>query len=121
MKPMHITIWHNPRCSKSRAALAYLESKGLPITTRLYLEDAPSADELAVVLKLLNISPRHLMRTSEAAYKDQHLADVEDPAALINAMANTPKLIERPVIIINHGDTSQATIARPLENLTALI
>ena len=94
------TIWHNPRCSKSRQTLALLEDKGITPDIRLYLEDAPSEAELRDVLNALGFdSARQLMRTGEADYKEQGLKAVTDESALIAAMSKTPKLIERPVVI----------------------
>lgn len=108
---MSLTIWHNPRCSKSRQTLALLEEKGLTPAIRLYLEDAPSAAEIEEVLALLDIEPRALMRKGEAEYKEQGLKDVSDDKMLIAAMAATPKLIERPVVIAN----GKAALGRPPE------
>ncbi len=113
---MSLTIWHNPRCSKSRQTLAILEEKGLQPTIRLYLEDAPNRDEIQQVLSMLDIEPRALMRTGEADYKDQNLKTVEGDA-LIEAMASTPKLIERPVVI--NGD--RAALGRPPESVMEIL
>lgn len=105
------TIWHNPRCSKSRQTLALLEERGITPTVRLYLDDAPSADELRNVLKKLGKAPRDLMRTGEAIYKELGLKDVVGDGVLIEAMAAHPKLIERPVVLA--GD--KAALGRPPE------
>ena len=113
---MSLTIWHNPRCSKSRQTLALLEEKGLTPTIRLYLDDAPSKQEIQEVLSMLDIEPRALMRTGEADYKEQNLKTVEGDA-LIDAMAATPKLIERPVVI--NGD--QAALGRPPESVLDIL
>ena len=113
---MSLTIWHNPRCSKSRQTLAILEEKGLAPAIRLYLEDAPSADEIRDVLTMLDIEPRALMRTGEADYKEQNLKTVEGDA-LIDAMAATSKLIERPVVI-NGG---KAALGRPPETVLEIL
>ena len=114
---MSLTIWHNPRCSKSRQTLAILEEKGLTPTVRLYLEDAPSEAEIKEALNLLGLQPRELMRKGEADYKEQGLASVEDAAALVAAMHATPKLIERP-IVFNNG---KAKIGRPPEGVTEIL
>lgn len=114
---MSLTIWHNPRCSKSRQTLAILEDRGLTPDVRLYLEDAPSVDEIKETLNKLGIEARDLMRTGEADYKEQGLKDISDPAALIDAMANTPKLIERP-IVFNDG---KAAIGRPPESVEEIL
>ncbi len=114
---MSLTIWHNPRCSKSRQTLALLEDKGLNPDIRLYQENAPTADEINTALGMLGIDdPRALMRTGEAEYKEQGLAD-KSGDALIEAMATTPKLIERPVVI--NGD--KAALGRPPESVLKIL
>ena len=113
---MSLTIWHNPRCSKSRQTLAILEEKGLTPEVRLYQEDTPSEEEIRGVLTMLDIEPRALMRTGEAEYKEQGLKTAGDDA-LVAAMVNTPKLIERPVVI--NGD--KAALGRPPENVLDII
>ena len=114
---MSTTIWHNPRCSKSRETLALLEEKGEQPAIRKYLEDAPSAHEIREILALLGIEPRALMRTKEALYKELGLADVSDNEALIKAMADNPKLIERPVVIKN----GKARLGRPPESVLEIL
>ena len=114
---MSTTIWHNPRCSKSRETLALIEEKGEQPTIRKYLEDAPSVEEIRDILGLLGIEPRALMRTKEALYKEQGLADVADDEALIKAMADNPKLIERPVVIKN----GKARLGRPPETVLEIL
>ncbi|MCP2680076.1 arsenate reductase (glutaredoxin) [Maricaulaceae bacterium NA33B04] len=111
-------FWHNPRCSKSREALALLSQKGIEPTVREYLKDAPSETELRdLIAKLGLASARDLMRTGEADYKDQGLKAVIDEAVLITAMAHTPKLIERPVLI--NGE--KAAIGRPPETVLKVV
>jgi len=114
---MSIVIWHNPRCSKSRAGVKYLEEKGVDFEIRKYLDNPPSAEEIREVLKKLGITARELMRTKEAIYKELNLNEVNDEEALIEAMAAHPKLIERPVII--HDD--KAVIGRPAEAIGAIL
>ena len=113
---MSLTIWHNPRCSKSRQTLALLEENGHAPTVRLYLEDAPTVDEINEALRLLSLEPRQMMRTKEAEYKEQGLGDVEGDA-LVTAMNATPKLIERP-IVFNGG---KAAIGRPPESVLEIL
>lgn len=113
---MSLTIWHNPHCSKSRQTLALLEENGHTPTVRLYLEEAPSVDEIKGALAKLSIEPRDLMRRGEADYKEQNLAAVEGDA-LIAAMHATPKLIERP-IVFNEG---KAAIGRPPESVLEIL
>lgn len=111
-------FWHNPRCRKSREALALLTEKGVSPTVRDYLKVPPSEAELREVIAKLGLgSARDLMRKGEADYKDQGLKDVSDEDALIKAMAATPKLIERPVLI--NGD--KAAIGRPPEAVLAVL
>lgn len=107
------TIWHNPKCSKSREALALLEEKGEPIEVVKYLESAPSRNEIEALLKKLGVSARELMRMKEEIYKELDLAKVTDEEKLIDAMAEHPKLIERPILI--EGD--KAIIGRPVEKV----
>ena len=115
---MTITIFHNPRCSKSRATLALLQEKGIEPDIRLYLDNPPGEAELADILALLGKSPRELMRKGEAEYRAQGLADDSlDDAALIAAMAATPKLIERPIVLAN----GRAAIGRPPESVLDIL
>jgi len=112
-----VTIWHNPRCSKSREALSIIEEKGLEKEVVKYLETSPTQEEIKDVLVMLGISPRELMRTKEEIYKELKLKDVDDDALLIKAMAENPKLIERPVLIKN----SKAIIGRPTSIIAAFL
>lgn len=115
---MSVTIWHNPRCSKSRQTLALLEERGISPTIVLYLETPPSAAELGAVLKLLGFGPRDLMRTGEDPYRDLGLTNPDlSRDELIEAMAANPSLIERPVVI--NGD--KAALGRPPENVLEIL
>ncbi len=112
-----ITLYHNPRCSKSRQALQLLQQRGHEPVLRLYLDNPPSHDELARLLSLLGINPRQLLRSGEQEYKDNNLKDSAlSDAALIDAMVQFPCLIERPIAIC--GD--RAIIGRPPENVLDL-
>ena len=113
----NIQIYHNPRCSKSRAGLALLEAQDIEPEIIKYLDTPPTTEELTALLQKLNMKPRELMRTKETIYKELGLKDVTDEQALIEAMVAHPKLIERPVVI--KGD--KAVIGRPLENIEALL
>ncbi|MBN2815159.1 MAG: arsenate reductase (glutaredoxin) [Campylobacterales bacterium] len=105
-----ITIWHNPRCTKSREGVAIVEESKVEHEIIKYLDDKPSVKELKAVLKMLGFkSAREWMRTKEAIYKELNLKDETDEEKLLEAMAEHPKLIERPVII--KGD--KAIIGRP--------
>ncbi len=110
------TIWHNPRCSKSRATLALIEAAGITPEIRLYQDNAPTADEIRAVLALLNITAANLIRKGEALFKDLGLKDAGEDA-LINAMAENPKLIERPVVLAN----DKAALGRPPESVLKIL
>ena len=114
---MSVTIYHNPRCSKSRATLALLEENGVTPNIVEYLKDAPSADELKSILKKLGLSPREIMRKGEDTYKQLKLADETSDDALIKAMAENPILIERPIVVKGN----KAAIGRPPENVLAIL
>ena len=110
------TIWHNPRCSKSRATLALIEAAGITPEIRLYQDNAPTADEICAVLALLNIAAADLIRKGEALFKDLGLKDTDEDT-LINAMASHPKLIERPVVLANN----KAALGRPPESVLKIL
>lgn len=113
-----VTLYHNPRCSKSRQALQLLQQNQVEPEIRLYLETPPSRDELVVLLNQLGIEPRALLRKGEQEYKDNNLGDSNlSNDQLIDAMAAHPRLIERPIAIV--GD--KAVIGRPPENVLELI
>lgn len=115
---MAITIFHNPRCSKSRTTLSLLQEQGIEPDIRLYLQDPPDAAELEKILQLLGKSPRELMRKGEAEYREQGLHDEGlDDAALIAAMTATPKLIERPIVLAN----GKAAVGRPPESVLEIL
>jgi len=113
----NVTIWHNPRCSKSRNAVTLLEEEGVEAEIVKYLDTPPSKEEIVNMLKMLGITARELMRTKEAIYKELGLKEVTDEDALIDAMAANPKLIERPIVIKD----GKAAIGRPIENIIELI
>ncbi|MDF0600347.1 arsenate reductase (glutaredoxin) [Psychromarinibacter sp. C21-152] len=112
-----VTIWHNPRCTKSRQTLALLQEKGCDITERRYLDNAPSEAEIRDALGLLDLRPIALMRTKETEFKEQGLTKDSDDATLIAAMAATPKLIERPVVFAN----GRAALGRPPEAVLEIL
>ena len=113
----NVKIWHNPRCSKSRSAVALLEEKGVDAEVIKYLETPPTKEELKAMLKMLGISARELMRTKEDVYKALNLKEVNDEEKLIDAMVSNPKLIERPIVIKD----GKAAIGRPIENIIELL
>lgn len=104
-----ITIWHNPRCSKSRQTLALLD--GHDVTVRLYLEDAPSVAELREAQKALGLPAIQMMRTKEAEFKELGLSKDDPEDKLLKAMSTHPRLIERPVVFAN----GKAALGRPPE------
>ncbi len=106
-----ITLWHNPRCSKSRETLALLEARGVSPTIRAYLDDAPDEAEIRAALVALGLKPIEAMRTKEAAFKEMGLTKNSPDEALIAAMAAQPKLIERPILFVG----SKARLGRPPE------
>jgi arsenate reductase len=112
-----VTIWHNPRCGKSRDAAKLLEEKGIEAEVVKYLETPPNKEELKTVLKMLGISARELMRTKEDIYKELNLKEETNEEKLIDAMVENPKLIERPVVIKN----GKAAIGRPLQNIVDIL
>jgi len=115
---MPLTIYHNPRCSKSRQTLGLIEDSGAVPEIVLYLETSPDADEIKALLGKLGFDdPRDLMRRGEAIYKELGLKDENDPEALIAAMAAHPKLIERPIVV--RGE--KAILGRPPESVNALL
>ena len=113
----NVIIWHNPRRSKSRNAVALLEEKGVEAEVVKYLETPPSRAELVVVLEMLGLSAKGLMRSKEAIYKELGIKDITDEDTLINLMIANPKLIERPIVIKD----AKAAIGRPIENIIELI
>lgn len=111
-----LTIYHNPRCSKSRQTLGLIEENNAPVTIIEYLKTPLNEGEIKKLMTLLNVTPKEMMRVKETEFKEQSLASASDEE-LIRAMVNTPKLIERP--IVENGDN--AIIGRPPENVLTLI
>ena len=111
-------IYHNPRCSKSRAAMELLTEKGIEVEVVKYLDTPPDKETLEKILDMLNMEPRDLMRKGESEYIDNNLADVNlSKNELIDAMLKFPRLIERPIVIKN----GKAAIGRPLENIINIL
>lgn len=107
-----VILLHNARCSKSRAALALLESRGITPRIINYLENPPDVAEIVRILDLLGLEPRELIRCTEEEYRELGL---DDPTlsreTLIAAMHSHPRLIERPIVLAN----GKAAIGRPTE------
>lgn len=115
---MAVTIYHNPRCSKSRATLALLEEKGVDLNIVEYLKTPPSAAEMKRILDGLGMEPRDLMRKKEEPYKALHLADDgKSHDELIAAMVENPILIERPVV----ENGGRYALGRPPESVLDIV
>ena len=115
---MSVTIYHNPKCSKSRQTLALLRERGIEPTVIEYLRTPPEVSELQSLLGLLGLSPRQLMRVKESEYRacgldDEALSDTD----LVQAMFENPKLIERPIVLAN----GKAALGRPPESVLAIL
>jgi arsenate reductase len=111
-----ITIYHNPRCSKSRATLKLLEDRGIQPRIVEYLKAPPTETELKQILKLLGLSAHDLARRSEPEYAQAHL-DTATEAEILRAMVAHPILIERPIVVAGN----KAAIGRPPENVLAIL
>jgi arsenate reductase (glutaredoxin) len=110
-----LTIYHNPRCSKSRQTLALIEENNQEVSIVEYLKIPLDKTTIDSLLSRLNVSPIEMMRTKESEFKEQNLANATDDQ-LIMAMVNTPKLIERPIV----SSDTKAVIGRPPENVLTL-
>lgn len=107
-----LRIYHNPRCSKSRAALNYLNERNIKVQIIEYLKEGLQEKQLAALLTKLGLSAEEILRKNEAEYKEYDLANASD-AQILAKICEYPNLLERPVI---EGD-NKAVIARPIENL----
>ena len=116
---MAIILYHNPRCSKSRQTLQLLQERDYQPEVVEYLKTPPSEQELAAILALLKLAPRALMRRKEAEYTEHNLDDASlTESQLIAAMVAHPKLIERPIVVV---DGQRAAIGRPPEQVLAVL
>jgi arsenate reductase len=115
---MQVTIYHNPKCSKSRQTLKLLENAGIKPVVVEYIKNPPSKTELERLLKLLGMEPRELLRSKEPEYKE---AGLDNPTAscatILKAMHDHPKLIERPIVVAGH----KAVLGRPPENVFKIL
>lgn len=112
-----IKIYHNPRCSKSRQGVKYLEEKGLEFEVIQYLKDELNEVELKELIQKLNIQPIELVRTKETIWKENY-KDLELSAdQIIQAMVENPRLIERPIVL----NKEKAVVARPTENIEQVL
>ena len=110
-------LWHNPRCTKSRETLKLLKEHGVAPDIRLYLEDAPTEEEIRDALEKLGIPAIGLVRTKEKLFRELGLARDMPDDALIRAMAAHPRLIERPVLFAN----GKAALGRPPEQVLGIL
>jgi arsenate reductase len=110
-----VTIYHNPRCTKSRQTLELLRGRGIEPTIIEYLKTPPSAAELKKLLAMLGLKPRQLLRAKEA--REAGIAATLDDPALIDAMVKNPVVIERPIVV--NGD--KAALGRPPEVVAAIL
>ena len=115
---MQVTIYHNPRCSKSRQALELLKKRGIEPEIVEYLKTFPDRETLARLLKLLHIKPRELLRKNEPEYKQ---AGLDDPTLsdedLISALIRDPILLERPIVVSG----AKAVVGRPPERVLEIL
>lgn len=113
-----VTIYHNPRCSKSRQTLELLRERGVEPEIVHYLETPPEPETLADILQRLGAEPREIMRHKEAPYKENGLDDPSvDREALLRAIKEHPVLLERPIVVAN----GKAAIGRPPENVLEIL
>ncbi len=115
---MSITIYHNPKCSKSRQTLKLLQEQGINPVTIEYLKNPPTVEKLKEILSLLGVSPRDLIRKKEDEYKELDLANSRlSDEDLIGFMVKNPNLIERPIVLAN----GKATLGRPPEQVLYIL
>ncbi len=112
-----IKIYHNPRCSKSRQGLAIVEASGKTFEVVKYLDEQLSEEQLTTIIELLGISPIELVRKNEKIWKDQFKGKTLSDKEIISALAEFPKLIERPIVV----NDDKAIIGRPPENITTIL
>ncbi len=110
-------LWHNPRCSTSRAALAMLRARGIEPAFRLYLDEAPTQAELEELLVKLGVEPHDVIRTKEPEYSSLGLSRGGERASLVNAIVTHPRLLERPILVVGE----RAVIGRPAERVLDIL
>lgn len=115
---MSVTIYHNPRCSKSRQTLALIRDKGIEPEIVEYLNTPPSASKMKQLLTMLDMEPAQIMRKGEDIYKELGLKDADlSKAELIKTLVDNPKLIERPIVV----NGNKAALGRPPENVLKIL
>lgn len=112
-----ITIYHNPRCSKSREGVCLLKEKGIEFETFKYLDEKITKSELTSIIKKLNIKPIELVRTKETLWKENYKGKEWSDDEVITILLENPVLIERPIII----NGNKAVIGRPIEKILEII
>lgn len=112
-----ITIYHNPRCSKSRQGLAMLEASGKDFDIVKYLEDELNVEQLSTIISKLDIKPIDLVRKNEAIWKSDYKEKKLTDKQVIEAMVANPKLIERPIVV----NKNEAVVGRPPESILNII
>jgi arsenate reductase len=110
-------IYHNPRCTKSRATLALIKDAGVDVEIVEYLKDIPTRDELKLILSKLNLEPSQIVRKGEAIYKEKFKNSNFTEDEWITIMLEYPKLIERPIVVKGN----KAVLGRPPENVIDLL
>lgn len=117
---MALTIFHNPRCSKSRRTLELIRNAGIEPDIRLYLENAPTVDEITLIADRLGVQVADLLRRGEREFKEaENLPKEEDGEALAAWVAAHPIVLERPIVL--DDDSGKVVIGRPPENVQALL
>ncbi len=115
---MTVILYHNPRCSKSRAALKLLTERGVPVEVIDYRQTPPSRAQIKDLAARLDVPPRELLRTNEAAYRDNNLGDPQlGDDEIIDAIVAHPILLQRPIAIAGR----KAAIGRPPENILNIL
>lgn len=112
-----ISIYHNPRCKKSREGLTILEDSGQDFETLKYLDDTPSPEDLKIIIKKMGIKPVELVRKQEQIWKEKFKSKDLSDSEIIDALHDFPKLIERPIVI--NGE--KAIIGRPPEDIKGIL
>jgi arsenate reductase len=117
MSKSAITLYHDPRCAKSRAALSLLQAKGIEPQVIEYLKTPPTRAELAAIVKKLGVKPEAIVRTGEDVYRQKYKGKATSDAQWLDALAAHPILIERPIAV--KGE--RAALGRPPENVLKLV
>ncbi len=115
---MHVAIWHNPRCRKSREALAYLREKGIEPEIYEYMKDPPSPAQLRKILGLLGMSVEELLRKQEKEYKELVRGKALGEDEILEIIHAHPRLLERPIVVV---DEEKAVLARPKERIDEIL